>query len=296
MTSLNGLLLVDKPEGLTSHDVVGRVRQLLGEKKVGHAGTLDPMATGLLVMAVGPSTRLLRFATAQTKRYTGTVQLGAATSTLDRDGEVVATFPVPALTTSVINDVARAMWGEQEQIPPMTSAIKIGGRRLHQLAREGVDVERTPRTITISSFLLSEGPDATKWHFDVTCSVGTYVRVLLSDLAVRLGTLGHLCALRRESSGAHDVKAAWTLENLARAMSDGDVVLQPPRELVDDLPFLEVGDDIVIALRRGQRVDLPASVAGLSELAIVDTSGDLVAVVVPRGEFWKPDLVLGGIG
>jgi len=211
MTTNNGLLLVDKPQGLTSHDVVARVRRILHEKKVGHAGTLDPMATGLLVLAVGPSTRLLRFAQSETKRYVGAVQFGAATDSLDADGVVTQVLPVPTLTTETVDAAAKMMLGKQEQTPPMVSAIKVDGQRLHELARRGVEVERQAREIEVTVFTLTATDDPTVWRFDVVCSVGTYVRVLLSDLAQRLGTVGHLVELRRLASGSHVVEDARTL-------------------------------------------------------------------------------------
>ena len=217
MTTSNGLLLVDKPQGLTSHDVVARVRRILREKKVGHAGTLDPMATGLLVLAVGPSTRLLRFAQSETKRYAGAVKFGVATDSLDADGAVVEERPVPPLTRDVVDAAAAALRGPQEQTPPMVSAIQIDGQRLHELARRGVEVDRPARAITVSAFVARRRPRITAvWRFDVECSVGTYVRVLLSDLAKRLGTVGHLVELRRLASGSHSVEDALTLDDAHR--------------------------------------------------------------------------------
>jgi tRNA pseudouridine55 synthase len=161
MTTSNGLLLIDKPRGVTSHDVVARVRKVLQERRVGHAGTLDPMATGLLVLAVGPSTRLLRFAQGETKTYEGVVTFGVATDSLDADGAVTDRREVPALEVDVVNAYAARMLGTQLQTPPMVSAIKVGGQRLHALARQGVEVEREPRSVTISSFSLdaTERPD-----------------------------------------------------------------------------------------------------------------------------------------
>src|ERR1700677_4655724 len=148
MTS-NGLLLIDKPQGVTSHDVVGHVRRVLNEQRVGHAGTLDPMATGLLILGVGSSTRLLRFAQSEIKRYEGVVTFGVRTDSLDADGTVVETATVPELSQETVNAAIAGLLGEQEQIPPMVSAIKVNGQRLHALAREGVVIERAPRTITV---------------------------------------------------------------------------------------------------------------------------------------------------
>lgn len=290
MTTPNGLLLVDKPGGITSHDVVARVRRILGERRVGHAGTLDPMATGLLVLAVGPSTRLLRFAQAGVKRYRGDVTFGVATDTLDADGAVVARSPVPALDPVRVNGAAAAMRGAQTQVPPMVSAVKVNGRRLHALAREGVEVERAARPVTIEAFALEPTEASDVWRFDVTCSTGTYVRVLVSDLAERLGTVAHLSALRRVSSGSRRVEDALTLEEVERRVHAGEVVLEAPRALVEDLDVVVVGPAEEESLRRGRRVAASRHVEG--EAAALDEAGNLVAIVVERSGEWQPTLVM----
>ena len=290
MTTSNGQLLVDKPSGLTSHDVVARVRRILGERRVGHAGTLDPMATGLLVVAVGPSTRLLRFAQAGDKRYQGTVTFGVATDSLDADGREVARSAVPSLDAVSVNAAAAAMTGAQTQVPPMVSALKVNGRRLHALAREGVEVERAPRAITVHDFRLEPTDEDDVWAFDVRCSVGTYVRVLASDLAERLGTLGHLSALRRVGSGSRRVEDAMTLEELAARVEAGSEVLAPPRAFVEDVATVIVDEADEERLRRGQRVRATANLEG--EVAVVDGDGHLVAIVTTRDGQWQPTLVL----
>jgi tRNA pseudouridine55 synthase len=291
MTTSSGLLLIDKPRGLTSHDVVARVRRILHEKKVGHAGTLDPMATGLLVLAVGPATRLLRFAQSETKRYAGAVKFGVATDSLDADGAVIDERPVAVMTREVVDAATSAMLGPQLQTPPMVSAIKIDGQRLHELARRGLEVERVPREITITSFEVTPTEDDALWRFEVVCSVGTYVRVLLSDLAARVGTVGHLVELRRLASGSHRVEDALTLEELADRVDHGDGVLSPPASFVTALEHVTLSDDQTRAMRMGQRVTLERSVGG-EEVAAMDSRGDLVGVLERRGDSWKPELVL----
>jgi tRNA pseudouridine55 synthase len=291
MTTSNGLLLVDKPQGLTSHDVVARVRRILHEKKVGHAGTLDPMATGLLVLAVGPSTRLLRFAQSETKRYVGAVKFGVATDSLDVDGVVVDERPVPPLTTETVNAATNAMLGWQAQTPPMVSAIKVDGQRLHQLARRGIEVERPAREINVSIFALTPTDVDAVWRFDVECSVGTYVRVLLSDLARSLGTLGHLIELRRLASGSHVVENAMTLDALADVVEHGGRVLAPPATFVTGLEHVTLSDDQARAMRMGQRVSLAETFRG-DEIAAMDGAGELIGVLSRRNESWKPELVL----
>ncbi|MFZ0769469.1 MAG: tRNA pseudouridine(55) synthase TruB [Acidimicrobiales bacterium] len=290
MTTSNGLLLIDKPGGVTSHDVVARARTLLDEQRVGHAGTLDPMATGLLVLAVGPSTRLLRFAQSEIKRYRGVVTLGVATDSLDADGAVLERREVPPLTSEGVNDVARTMLGTQWQVPPMVSALKVNGRRLHALAREGVVVERPAREITVQALSLEALASSNEWTFDVTCSVGTYVRVLLADLAQRLGTVGHLSALRRLASGTHHVDKALTLGELERRVHLGTTVLLPPLEFVTQLDSVVVSHDQATRLRQGQRVNLDKT--GDDEIAAMSDAGALVAVLRRREESWQPVVVM----
>jgi tRNA pseudouridine55 synthase len=291
MTTSSGLLLVDKPQGFTSHDVVARVRRILNEKKVGHAGTLDPMATGLLVLAVGPSTRLLRFAQSETKRYGGAVKFGVATDSLDADGVVVEERPVTTFTSDIVEVAASAMLGTQEQTPPMVSAIQIDGQRLHELARRGVEVERPARSITVTTFALAPTEDPAIWRFDVECSVGTYVRVLLSDLAHTLGTVGHLVELRRTASGPHSVKDALTLDGLSDTVANGGTVLAPPASFVTGLEHVTLREDQARAMRMGQRVVLEPSFRD-DEIAAMDVDGELIGILQRRNDSWKPELVL----
>ena len=293
MTTINGLVLVDKPAGLTSHDVVAGLRKIFNIRRIGHAGTLDPMATGLLVVALGPATRLLRFAQGETKRYTGTVLLGSATDTLDAQGSIVATSDVPDISFDGINAAAAAMTGTQHQVPPMVSALKVGGRRLHEMARQGLEVERAPREIIIHHFSLSATPDPARWDFDVTCSVGTYVRVLLSDLAIELGTLGHLTALRRTSSGCHDVADAHTLDELAR-LDDPTSALLAPQQLLNTLESVVLDGPDVSKMRMGQRLDVAVPFEG-EEIVAVDDGGHLVGVLRRRGALWKPEIVMSDV-
>jgi tRNA pseudouridine55 synthase len=291
MTTNNGLLLVDKSAGLTSHDVVAKVRRILGERKIGHAGTLDPMATGLLILAVGPSTRLLRFAQSEAKHYSGTVTFGVATDSLDADGAVLDVQPVPALTSSSVTAAASSMLGVQQQTPPMVSAIQIDGQRLHELARKGIEVERESREIAVTVFDVSPSDDPAVWSFDVECSVGTYVRVLLSDLANRLGTIGHLSALRRLSSGAHHVENALTIDALANAVERGEYVVAPPSTFVVSLEHVTLSDGEQRRMRMGQRLALEEKFEG-REVAAMNDAGGLVGILRRRDETWQPELVL----
>ena len=279
------MVLVDKPAGLTSHDVVARLRRILGERRVGHAGTLDPMATGLLILAVGPATRLIRFAQGRDKTYTGTVLFGVATDSLDADGVEVERVAVPPFDETIVNAAAATLTGEQRQVPPMVSALHHGGERLYDLARRGEVVEREPRAITVDSFRLSATSDPARWDFVVTCSVGTYVRVLASDLAERLGTLGHLVALRRVASGDHRVEDARTLEDIAE---DPEASVMAPASFVTHLEHVTLDDDQIRRIRHGQRLRVAARDV---EVAALDKSGALVAVLERRGEDYQPALV-----
>jgi tRNA pseudouridine55 synthase len=295
MTTSNGLLLVDKPRGLTSHDVVARVRRILHEKKVGHAGTLDPMATGLLVLGVGPSTRLLRFAQAETKRYVGVVKFGVATDSLDADGTTTEERDVPVLSAAAVDAATESMIGTQLQTPPMVSAIKVDGQRLHELARRGVEVERRAREITVTKFGLSPTDDRSLWRFEVECSVGTYVRVLLSDLASRLGTIGHLVELRRTASGSHVVDDALTLEAFAALVEQGRDPVAAPATFVTELQHVTLDDDKIRAVRMGQRVKLAEEYRD-DEIAAMDATGELIGILQRRADSWKPALVLTAAG
>ncbi|HQU27295.1 MAG TPA: tRNA pseudouridine(55) synthase TruB [Acidimicrobiales bacterium] len=289
MTTPNGLLLIDKASGPTSHDVVARVRRALGVRRVGHAGTLDPMATGLLLVAVGPATRLLRFAQVTTKRYSGEVTLGVATDSLDADGALVASAPVPALDEAALAAAAAAFTGSILQRAPMVSARRVGGERLHALARRGVEVERPAREVLIHAFALDPTEDPARWRFTVTCSTGTYVRVLLAELAERLGTVGHLSALRREASGARRVEEARTVELFEADVAAGDPGLEPPSALVASLERFAVDAADARRLRQGQRVPGPPLEG---EVAVFDEAGELVAVAERVDGLYRPVVVL----
>tara|TARA_B100001248_G_scaffold262737_1_gene262027 strand:+ start:29452 stop:30180 length:729 start_codon:yes stop_codon:yes gene_type:complete len=212
-TALEGVLLIDKPSGCTSHDVVDHVRRKLGMKRIGHAGTLDPLATGLLVILVGKATKLSQYLMSLDKVYEGTLKLGETTDSQDADGELQETTPVPALDADALTCVLDTFLGDQYQTPPMFSAKKIKGVPLYKLARKGKTVEREPRFIRVASFdLLSfEQPYAT---FKVACTKGTYVRTLAHDVGQKIGCGAHLTALRRTQSDQFDVKNAVTLDTL----------------------------------------------------------------------------------
>jgi tRNA pseudouridine55 synthase len=210
---IEGVLLVDKPTDHTSHDVVARLRGKLRMKRVGHAGTLDPMATGLLVILVGKATRLSQYLTNLDKEYEGTIELGETTNTQDAEGEVLVTRPVPPLTADDLRGALKGFLGDQYQTPPMYSAIKIDGVPLYKLARKGEEVEREPRFIRLSSWDVT-GFALPRFDFRLQCSKGTYVRTLAHDLGEKLGCGAHLAALRRTATGTFRLAQALTMEQI----------------------------------------------------------------------------------
>jgi tRNA pseudouridine55 synthase len=210
---LDGVLLVDKPGAHTSHDVIARLRGKLRMRKIGHAGTLDPMATGLLIVLVGKATRVSQFIISLDKEYEGTIELGKTTDSQDADGEVMETRPVPPLTEADVRAAMQGFLGDQYQMPPMFSAIKIGGVPLYKKARKGEEVEREPRFIRVMSWdlLKFESP---RIDFRLRCTKGTYVRTLGHDLGNKLGCGGHLTALRRTATDRFNVTQALTMEQI----------------------------------------------------------------------------------
>ncbi len=213
LKELDGVLLVDKPRDHTSHDVVARLRGKLRMKKIGHAGTLDPMATGLLIVLLGRATRVSQFLISLDKEYEGTVLLGQTTDSQDADGEVMETRPVPPLSEADVRSAVQAFLGDQYQMPPMYSAIKIGGVPLYKKARKGEDVVREPRFIRVISWdvLKFESP---RIDFRLRCTKGTYVRTLANDLGAKIGCGAHLSALRRTATDRFSVSDALTLEQI----------------------------------------------------------------------------------
>lgn len=214
-SALDGALLIDKPAGPTSHDVVDAVRRHFGIKKVGHCGTLDPAATGLLILVLGKATRLSERLMSDDKVYEGTMRLGESTDSYDADGELTGSLPVPPLTLEEMNEAAAEFIGDQMQTPPMVSAIKKSGVPLYKLARKGIEVVREPRLVHIYNFRFLNYQEPLG-QFRLACTKGTYVRSVAHDLGQRLGCGAHLCALRRVTSGKFDVDQAQPLDNILR--------------------------------------------------------------------------------
>jgi tRNA pseudouridine55 synthase len=277
---VEGLLLVDKPDGCTSHDAVARVRRALGTRKVGHAGTLDPMATGLLVMGVGRATRLLRFLGALPKTYDGTFRLGVQTTTLDADGEVTMTSDASAVTLDELRSAMAGKVGASAQRPPAFSAVKVGGRKLYDAARTGETLEGSMRIVRVDRFDLvaRRGDDI---EFEATVSGGTYVRVLVADVGAALGVGAHLSALRRTRIGAFDVADA--------SPPDDPGPLLPLERSVAHLPRVGVAAEEAVAASHG-RILGPAGVEG--PYGVYDPAGVLIGIWRDDNGKARPEMVL----
>jgi len=275
----DGVLLVDKPPGMTSHDAVDRVRKTLGIKKVGHAGTLDPMASGLLVMGIGRATRLLRFLSDLDKEYEGTGKLGVETDTLDAEGRVTRKSDVD-VGGSDLTVAMKGLTGEFDQVPPAFSAVQVGGERLYRAARRGEPVEAPPRPVRVDRFELERfsSPD---FDFRVVCSSGTYVRSLVADVGARLGPGAHLTRLVRTRIG---------LFSLPDAVPPDDVTDVLPIEVaVAHLPRLDLTEDEAVAARHGRPLG-PPDAPGFH--AAVDPAGRLVGIYKDCGTKACPEVVI----
>ena len=290
------MVVVDKPAAWTSHDVVAKLRKVYRQRRVGHAGTLDPDATGVLLVGLGRATRLLRFLQDTVKGYRATIVLGVSTTTLDASGEVVDRRPMP-FDQADVEAVVPAFLGEIEQLPPMVSAVKIGGRRLHELARRGEEVERAPRRvrvdrIDVEAFEAGPYPAATVL---VECSSGTYVRSLAADMGARLGGVAHLGELRRLHIGSFTLDEARTLADIEK---DPDAAVLTPAVAMRDLEQVSIDAEQARAVAHG--VTFPAAVfaganAGPGPFAVLGPDGDLLAVYERRRAAVKPAVVLAPV-
>jgi tRNA pseudouridine55 synthase len=283
--------VVDKDEGWTSHDVVARCRRLLGQRRVGHAGTLDPGATGILLVGLGRVTRLMRFLGALPKSYAGEVVLGATTSTLDDQGDVVERFDMRGVTIDQAREAARTLTGEIMQTPPMVSARKVAGRRLYQLAREGVEVERIARPVTVSRFDVEPTDEPGVFAIEVDCSSGTYVRTLAADLGSALGGGAHLRRLRRLAIGSFTLADARRVDELSADSVAASVF--SPLEAMRDYPRLLVDDGVAQAVGHGAKVErTDVGAVGEGPWAVVDDRRRLLAVYEQGDARLKPAVVL----
>jgi tRNA pseudouridine55 synthase len=289
MTAPSGLVIVDKPGGMTSHDVVARIRRIAGTRRVGHAGTLDPMATGVLVVGVEKATRLLGYLTLTEKVYAATIRLGQSTSTDDADGEPAGGAPANGVSPETLGKEIATLTGEISQVPPGVSAIKVGGQRAYKLTRAGAAPELAARSVTVYEFTVTSiRPSGDCLDVDATirCSSGTYIRALARDLGVALGTGGHLTALRRTAVGPYGLSQARTLEDL----SERPRVIPLAEAAAAAFPRLDLTADDARRLAHGVRIPAPArdaptpdqaDAAGAHEtpMAAFAPDGTLVALV-----------------
>lgn len=308
--AISGVLVVDKPIGMTSHDVVQVVRKGTNIRRAGHTGTLDPRASGVLVVLLGPAVRLSEFVSASDKRYQAIVRLGATTDTYDADGRILTTSPVDKINEAQFDEALQTFVGDIDQTPPPYSAVKVQGRKAYEMARKGEEVELAPRRIHVYSLELLEwaSPEAV---IDVYCSSGTYVRSLAHDLGEKLGCGAHLVGLRRTKSGRFTLRDAVPLHKLREAFEDGNwyQYLIPAAEALSDWPALELTQEQVEAIRHGHRVTAPEDAVLESETPIrlprgadpntpqmirgISEQGELVALLelVPESGEWQPKKV-----
>jgi tRNA pseudouridine55 synthase len=286
--AISGVLVVDKPIGLTSHDVVQIVRRGTKIRRAGHTGTLDPRASGVLVVLLGPAVRLSEYVSASDKRYQAVIRLGASTDTYDSEGSVTRTSVVE-ITEEEFESKLEEFVGEIEQIPPPYSAIKVKGKKAYEMAREGEDFELQPRKITVYSLELLEWapPEVV---IDVYCSSGTYVRSLAHDLGEKLGCGAHLIGLRRTKSGRFTLRDAVPLRRLREAFEEGSwyQYLIPAADALSDWPSVELSIEEVDAVRHGHRI--PAESGSKHQVRGISEQGELVALLeyVPETSEWQP--------
>jgi tRNA pseudouridine55 synthase len=287
---VDGVLVIDKPAGWTSHDVVVRARRILRESRIGHTGTLDPFATGVLVLLAGRATRLAQFVKDNEKEYEAIVRFGYSTDTGDITGNVLEdTRREPQLHEAEINSALLSLQGELDQIPPMYSAKKIAGRKLYELARRGLEVDRAPVRVCIHEIdpinqshpLLKDNHDGTRdLKVRIVCSAGTYVRTLAEELAKRLGTSAHLAELRRTRAGDFDLKAATTLEQLKRRVDESALgtILHPPDAALSRMPFVHLTEAEERRARNGQDIRSGDSWPDRTGVRMLDKQGNLIGV------------------
>ncbi|MBM0228667.1 tRNA pseudouridine(55) synthase TruB [Micromonospora sp. ATA51] len=290
--STDGLIVVDKPGGMTSHDVVARIRRLARTRRVGHGGTLDPMATGVLVIGVGRATRLLTYVIGAGKSYTATIRLGQATVTDDAEGDVIATTPAGTVTDEAVHAALAALTGEIDQVPSAVSAIKINGQRAYKRVREGESVELPSRRVTISRLdvrsIRRDQTDVVDVDVDVTCSSGTYIRAIARDAGLALGVGGHLTALRRTAVGGFTLAEAATLDELEQRAPE---VVNLPLDAAAEryFPRRDATPDEARVLSHGGPLD-PAGITG--PYAVFGPDGGLIAIVSERDGRARAEIVL----
>lgn len=293
---MNGILVIDKPAGWTSHDVVNKARRILQEKRIGHTGTLDPLATGVLVLCLGKATRLVRYLESDDKAYTAQLKLGITTETLDSEGKVLDTREYTPPSLERIKEVLAGFQGAISQRPPAFSALKVSGIPSYRLARQGTPPKHGERTVTILSIDLLEYRDPLI-RFSVQCSKGTYVRTLCADIGERLGMGAHLTSLIRTQAGQFGLEQAITLERLAEmaAGGNGGSALIPPEEALHKLRSVIVDRVAAERIAHGSSLEIPADglpEGGSDPIRILGHDGQLLAVARVHDRLLQPETVL----
>ena len=286
---VSGVLVIDKPIGLTSHDVVQIIRRGTGIRRAGHTGTLDPRASGVLVVLIGPAVRLSEYVSASDKRYQATIRLGSTTDTYDSEGMVTSESPANHITEEKFDEILQTYVGEIEQVPPPYSAVKVKGKKAYEMARKGEQVDLEPRKIQVYSLEILEW-DPPEVVIDAYCSSGTYVRSLANDLGESLGTGAYLIGLRRTKSGRFTLREAVPLRRLKEAFQAGDwyKFLIPAADALGDWPAVELDADQVDLVRHGHRIPAEPDSEGWSRA--ISQQGDLVALLEYNSESgeWQP--------
>lgn len=290
-----GLVLIDKPAGMTSHDVVARLRRIYGQKRIGHAGTLDPEATGLLVVALGNITRLLDHFQAKTKKYSGEVVFGIETDSYDSTGAVVSRVEVPSLDIDLLRGAIAGMHGEISQMPPVVSALKVDGKRLYQYHRESRTVEIKPRKVHIGSFSFSPADEPNVIRIEVVCGAGTYIRSIAHDLGQALGVGAHLRNLRRLQSGSFSIDEASSIEDI------GNETTMHPASALRDFTVVGLGGSLVSGARDGTKVALEGLTS--DQVVLFDAGkgpltewGQLIGLYRRQsGDVYQPSVILPAI-
>jgi tRNA pseudouridine55 synthase len=293
---ISGLLNIDKPQGLTSHDVVARIRKLAGQHKVGHAGTLDPLATGVLVVCLGQATRLMEYLMLDQKEYRATIRFGVTTDTLDAEGKIVAQADPSGLTEGQLRAALSGFLGEIEQVPPVFSALKQGGKPLYRRARAGQAVTVEPRPVRIGTlaWVAWQPPDLT---IDIVCSAGTYIRSLARDLGEAVGLPAYLAGLRRTASGKWSLADAVALEVLEREVQADETAwqryLHPIGQVLTHLPGVTLTEELAEQVRHGRQVELE-TLPGQPLLRAYTPTGDFLAILTRNeagDKLWQPKKV-----
>jgi tRNA pseudouridine55 synthase len=286
---VSGVLVIDKPIGLTSHDVVQIIRRGTGIRRAGHTGTLDPRASGVLVVLIGPAVRLSEYVSASDKRYQATIRLGNTTDTYDAEGIITSETPANHITEEKFDEILQTFVGEIEQVPPPYSAVKVKGKKAYEMARKGEQVDLEPRKIQVYSLDVLEW-DPPEVVIDAYCSSGTYVRSLANDLGETLGTGAYLIGLRRTKSGRFTLREAVPLRRIKEAFQAGDwyKFLIPAADALGDWPAVELDVDQVDLVRHGHRIPAEPDSKGWSRA--ISQQGDLVALLEyqPESGEWQP--------